>query len=84
MVSEGHRPIYGGVNMYQVSPEVIGALLLPKATPRHNTDASFLQKAQAEEHVRGQAQILGFRRMVRSQHPGPHPAQCPQDPAFPT
>lgn len=46
---------------------MIGALLLPKATPRHNADASLFQEAQAEEHVRGQAQFLGVRRVVRSQ-----------------
>lgn len=67
MVSVGHRPVCGRVNIYQVSPEVIGALLLPKATPRHNADASLFQEAQAEEHVRGQAQLLGVKRSVRSQ-----------------
>lgn len=51
-----------GPTTCQVSPEMIGALLLPKATPRHNADASLFQEPQAEEHVRGQAQFLGVRR----------------------
>lgn len=64
----------GESTLYQVSPEVISAFLLPKATSRDHTDASLLQKAQAEEHVRGQAQFLRVRRVVRSQLPGQHPA----------
>lgn len=67
----------GGVNTYQVSPEMISAFLLAKATPRYHADASLLQETQAEEHVRGQAQFLGISRVVRSQHPGQHPAQPP-------
>lgn len=72
-----HRPICGRVNTDKVSPEMIGALLLPKATPGHNADASLFQEAQAEEHVRGQAQFLGVRRegQVTAWHPS-RPAPC--------
>lgn len=67
MVSVEHRLVSGRVNTSQVSPEMIGALLLSKATPRYHTDASLFQEAQAEEHVRGQAQFLRVRRVFRSQ-----------------
>lgn len=75
MVNVKYRSISGRVNPSRVSPEMIGALLLPKATPRHNADASLFQEAQTEEHVRGQAQVLGVRRVVSSQ-PGARPTPC--------
>lgn len=80
-------PFVAGSTQNKVSPEMIGALLLPKATPGHNPDASLFQEAQAEEHVRGQAQFLRVRRGVRSQpgtQAGPHPAQPPQGTVLPT
>lgn len=48
----------GGAARGRASPEVVGAFLLPEATPGHHADAGLLQKAQAEEHVGRQAQLL--------------------------
>lgn len=56
--------LHGGQNGH---PEMIGALLLPKATPGHNADASLFQEAQAEEHVRGQAQFLSTLHRFQGQ-----------------